>query len=74
MPEDVKYCPSVDEMCYIPLVSSIGAHGVGSKWMALAVAEDVNGWVATAEEYVEFREKRGQILKASEDPEGDIAV
>ena len=40
----------------------------------LQVAEDVNGWVATAEEYVQFREKRGQILKAREVTEGDIEV
>ncbi len=30
----------------------------------LQVAEDVNSWVATAEEYVEFREKRHEILSA----------
>ena len=40
----------------------------------LTVAEDVNGWVATAEEYVEFRKKRGQILRAREDTQGDIEV
>ena len=40
----------------------------------LKVAEDVNGWVATAEEYVEFRKKRGQILRAREDTQGDIEV
>ena len=40
----------------------------------LQVAEDVNGWVATAEEYVEFRKKRGQVLKAREDMQGDIEV
>ena len=33
----------------------------------LKVAEDVNGWVATAEEYVEFRGKGRQILKVREE-------
>ena len=32
----------------------------------LKVAENVNGWVATAEEYVEFRKKRHHIVKARE--------
>ena len=40
----------------------------------LQVAEDVNGWVATAEEYVEFRHKRRYILKAQEDRRGDVAL
>ena len=33
----------------------------------LKIAEHVNGWVATAEEYVELRGKRSQILKAREE-------
>ena len=40
----------------------------------LQVAQDVNGWVATAEEYVEFRGKRKQILKAREDFSDDIEL
>lgn len=40
----------------------------------LQVAEDLNGWVATAEEYVEFRGKRKQILKAREDFSDDIEI
>ena len=40
----------------------------------LQVAEDVNGWVATAEEYVEFRGKRREILKAREDFSDDIEL
>ena len=40
----------------------------------LQVAEDVNGWVATAEEYVEFRGKRKKILKAREDFSDDIEI
>ena len=40
----------------------------------LQVAEDVNCWVATAEEYVEFRGKRRLILKAREDRQGDIGL
>ena len=40
----------------------------------LKLAEDVNGWVATAGEYVEFREKRREILKAQEDRRGDVAL
>ena len=40
----------------------------------LQVAQDVNGWVATAEEYVEFRGKRRQILKAREDFSDDIEI
>ena len=40
----------------------------------LQVAEDVNGWVATAEEYVEFRGKRKQILKAREDFSDDVEI
>jgi hypothetical protein len=38
----------------------------------LQVAEDVNGWIATAEEYVEFRAKRRHILNARENTRGDI--
>ncbi len=58
------------------LAASLVADVVGGckKRDLLQVAEDVNGWVATAEEYVQFREKRGQILKAREDTEGDIEV
>jgi len=40
----------------------------------LQVAEDVNGWVATAEEYVEFRGKRRQILKARGDFSDDVEL
>ena len=40
----------------------------------LKVAEDVNGWFATMEEYVEFRHKRRYILKAQEDRRGDVAL
>ena len=40
----------------------------------LKVAEDVNGWFATVEEYVEFRHKRRYILKAQEDRRGDVAL
>ena len=40
----------------------------------LQVAENVNGWVATAEEYVEFRGKRKQILKAREDFSDDVEL
>ena len=40
----------------------------------LQVAMDVNGWVATAEEYVEFRGKRKQILRAREDFSDDIEI
>ena len=40
----------------------------------LQVAENVNGWVATAEEYVEFRGKREQILKAREDFSDDVEL
>lgn len=40
----------------------------------LKVAQDVNGWVATAEEYVEFRGKRRQILKAREDFSDDVEL
>ena len=40
----------------------------------LKVAEDVNGCVATAEEYVEFRGKRGQIMKAREESGDDVEL
>lgn len=40
----------------------------------LQVAEDVNGWVATAEEYVEFRGKRREILKAREEIRDDTEL
>ena len=40
----------------------------------LKIAENMNGWVATAEEYVEFRGKRKQILRAREDFSDDIEI
>lgn len=40
----------------------------------LQVAEDLNGWVATAEEYVEFRNKRRHVLSARQDKRGDIEI
>lgn len=40
----------------------------------LQVAEDVNGWVATAEEYVEFRGKRREIQKAREEIRDDTEL
>ena len=33
----------------------------------MRIAEDLNGWIATAEEYVEFRKKRHHILKARQE-------
>ena len=40
----------------------------------LQITEDLNGWVATAEEYLEYRARRQEILRAREDTQDDIEI